>query len=64
MRGAESGYYMTTADVARIYRMSEGALRNWRWRGVGPAYVRTPAGRILYRASVVEAWFAAEAVAA
>jgi predicted DNA-binding transcriptional regulator AlpA len=37
--------------------VSEATLRRWRDKGVGPAYIRAPGGRVIrYRRSDVEAW--------
>lgn len=58
---------MTTREIAARYRIAVGTLENWRSMGIGPSFVKTPTGRILYRASVVEAWVTSatpEAVAA
>lgn len=35
------------------------ALADWRWRGVGPDYIKTgtgKSGRIFYRRSAIERW--------
>ena len=54
---ATESHLLTEAEVVRRYRgaLSAGTLRNWRSRGVGPAYLRI--GRaILYAREDLERW--------
>lgn len=49
---------LTPADVAEYLRVEQTTLRDWRYRGTGPAFVRT--GRsIRYRPAAVEEWIKA-----
>ena len=45
--------------VEKEYDIPKATLRNWRWRGEGPDYIKvTPgrSGRVLYRRKAIEAW--------
>lgn len=56
---------MTPAQVAAEYGIAVQTLANYRWQGVGPAYVKKTAGRggrIAYRRRAVEAWLDAQTV--
>lgn len=46
---------LTTSQLAERYHMSELTLRKWRWRGIGPRWVKI-AGRALYPESEVARW--------
>lgn len=51
--------FLNPREVQARYRIAPQTLANYRWRGEGPAYIKTsPArtGRILYRASAIEQW--------
>lgn len=48
--------YLTPAEVSRIYKIARGTLANRRSLGTGMPYIKTPAGRILYRARDAEQW--------
>lgn len=55
----------TSREVAAYLRKSEGTLANWRYHGIGPAYIPMTAGKgkgVLYRWSDVEAWLKAQTV--
>lgn len=52
---------LTSGEVAQYLRVTEHTLRQQRWRGIGPPYVRT-AGRVLYRREDVEQWLAVRRV--
>lgn len=45
--------HLTETDLARRWRMSERTLQAWRWRKVGPPYLKAM-GRVLYRLSDIE----------
>jgi phage terminase Nu1 subunit (DNA packaging protein) len=52
---------MTDVDVARILRVTERTLENWRLNGSGPAFVclgRQPQHKVVYDWHAVEAWLA------
>ena len=48
--------FLTPGEVAALLRRDVRTLANWRYLGVGPAYVKT--GRILYARRDVDAWIA------
>ncbi len=47
-------------DLARKWQMSERTLEAWRWRKIGPRWIRI-GGRIRYKLEDVEAYEAAHA---
>ena len=50
--------FLTTAEVAERYRLSESALYTQRHRGESPGALGVRVGRkILYRLSDLEAWW-------
>jgi hypothetical protein len=56
--------FLTIGEVVERYRrqITDGTLRNWRMKGIGPSYVK--AGKaILYRATDLENWERRNAVA-
>lgn len=56
---ADSSALLTPRQVQARYGIASQTLANYRWRGEGPAYIKTsPArtGRVLYRASAIEQW--------
>jgi hypothetical protein len=50
--------YMTTAEVAALFRTSPETLRFWRYVGKGPQYFKV-GRRVLYDVTVVEEYLAA-----
>jgi predicted DNA-binding transcriptional regulator AlpA len=50
--------FLNPKQVQAEYGFSPQTLNNWRWMGIGPAYIKTPgkSGRIKYRRSAIEAW--------
>lgn len=44
---ASSVRHLTQVDLARRWRMSERTLEAWRWKKVGPIYLRI-GGKIVY----------------
>jgi len=42
-------------DLAARWNLSPRTLEQWRWRGVGPRYLKL-GGRVIYRLSDVEAF--------
>ncbi len=53
---------LTPAQLAELLGgLSTGTLRNWRWKGRGPSYVKV-AGRIRYRRSSVSEWLARQEI--
>ncbi|MDX3516233.1 helix-turn-helix domain-containing protein [Streptomyces caniscabiei] len=59
-----SDQLLTPKQVQAEYGFSPGTLANWRWAGIGPAFIKTPgvSGRIKYKRSVFEAWLDAQTV--
>lgn len=49
---------MTCAEVAKLFRVSEKTLSDWRQdgNGNGPDWITIGPRRVVYRASVVQAW--------
>jgi hypothetical protein len=47
--------HLTETDVARRWRMSVRTLQAWRWKQVGPPYIKAM-GKVLYRLSDIEAF--------
>lgn len=59
-----SPIFLTIREVVERYRrqLTDGTLRNWRMKGIGPSYVK--AGKaILYRITDLERWEQRNAVA-
>jgi predicted DNA-binding transcriptional regulator AlpA len=52
--------YLTEAEVSTRYKVSKRTLQRWRVTGDGPRFVRLGPRRIVYRASDIEAWTAAQ----
>lgn len=58
---------LSPKQVQAEYGFSPQTLANWRWMGMGPAYIKTtPAksGRIRYRRSAIETFLEAQTVQA
>lgn len=56
---------LTPREVEAEYGFTLTALRNWRYMGEGPDYIKTSpgrGGRIKYRRSAIEAWLDARTV--
>ncbi len=47
--------YLTTEEIAQLFRTSPGTVRYWRHVGKGPRSFRA-GRRVLYRESDVRAW--------
>lgn len=54
-QGVLSVRHLTETDVARRWRVSPRTLQAWRWRKVGPPYLKAM-GRVLYRLADIEAF--------
>jgi DNA-binding transcriptional MerR regulator len=52
---------LTPGAVAKLLRITEGTLRNWRSQGLGPPYLKLGAG-VVYRRADVLAWIEAQRV--
>lgn len=46
-------------DLARRWNISPRTLERWRWKGIGPRYLKV-GGRVLYRLDDIEAFEAAQ----
>lgn len=46
---------LTAAEAAERLRRTPATLRNWRWRGEGPAYVRF-GNRVHYTERAIAEW--------
>ena len=47
--------YLTESELAQRWAVTKNALRQWRYRGEGPPYLKV-GSRVRYRLSAVEAW--------
>lgn len=45
--------HFTETDIARRWRMSVRTLQAWRWKKIGPPYLKAM-GKVLYRLSDIE----------
>ncbi len=54
-QGVMSIRHLTETDLARRWRMSERTLQAWRWKKIGPPYLKAM-GRVLYRLADIEAF--------
>ena len=48
---------LTEREVSTEHKIAEGTLRNWRYSGRGPKYLRLE-GNVRYRRSDIEKWLA------
>lgn len=55
---APAAEYLTQAEVARRYKVSERTIERWRLTGDGPPFVRVGLRRVLYRLADCETWLA------
>jgi Helix-turn-helix domain len=56
---------LTPKQVHDEYGFTPQTLANWRWMGLGPAYIKTTpsrAGRVKYRRSAIEQWLSEQTV--
>ena len=52
---------MTSAELAAVIAVTEGTLRNWRYLGDGPPYLKI-GGRVWYSRSAIDAWLDEQSV--
>lgn len=56
----DTSEYLTTAQVAKQLKRSQGTLRRWRCQGIGPVYVSSNSAgggsRVFYERKAVEAY--------
>ena len=58
---ATTPHLHTPAEAAERLRRTPATLRNWRWRGEGPDYIRY-GGRVHYTDEALSRWLAAHEV--
>jgi predicted DNA-binding transcriptional regulator AlpA len=49
---------LTTAEVAARLRITPQVVREWRYRGRGPSFIRVSSRLVLYRESEIERFLA------
>lgn len=49
---------LDTKNAAPLIGVAVGTLENWRVKGIGPKFIKTPGltGKVLYDPSDIEAW--------
>ena len=57
--GPPATRHLTQTDLASRWRISERTLERWRWRKLGPPYLKV-GGRVVYRLSDVLAYEAGQ----
>ncbi len=53
---------VTSTKTARVLGITPATLRKWRWRGVGPAFIKLsddPGGRVMYSPATIREWIEA-----
>ena len=55
-------HLLTPSEVADYLRRPEKTLAMWRYRHIGPPYVKLAGGHVRYRRSAVEKWIDAQSV--
>lgn len=53
----EYGRLYGTRQAAALLGVSVETLASWRWRGVGPSYIKV-GSRVMYRGSAIDAYLA------
>jgi hypothetical protein len=53
---------LTEQSAADHVNLAAGTLRQWRYLGQGPAYIKLNGGRIRYRRRDLDAWLDAQTV--
>lgn len=51
--------HLNQIDLSRRWGVSPRTLEQWRWKGIGPPYLKI-GGRVLYRLDDIEAYEAAQ----
>jgi hypothetical protein len=49
---------LIVTEVCAVLRRDPATLRRWRQRGIGPSYIRTETGHILYPRKALEEYLA------
>jgi len=52
--------FLDTPALSALLDVAEGTLANWRWRGIGPRWIKV-GGLVRYRESDVEEWLDSQA---
>jgi excisionase family DNA binding protein len=47
---------LTTADIAQLFGVTEHTVREWRKKGEGPPWIRTPSNTYRYKRTDLEQW--------
>lgn len=61
---AAAGYLLTDSEVAALLGASLQTVRNWRWRGEGPRFVKLGGRMVRYRPADVQAFIEGQGEAA
>ena len=48
--------YLTEKEVSEQYKYSRSTLQDWRWRGIGPKFIKVR-NRVLYPVNELESYF-------
>lgn len=51
----------TTADFCARLNIAQATAHQWRWKGIGPVYLKLANGAVRYRPQDVEAWLDGQA---
>lgn len=55
---------MTTAEAAAYLNFPEKTVKDWRRRGIGPAYIKINGAQVRYRLRALDEWIDSQAVSA
>jgi len=47
---------LTDTEVAELLGISVKTIQQWRWKGIGPTYVKVSTGWVRYRPADVATW--------
>ncbi|MBN8737662.1 MAG: helix-turn-helix domain-containing protein [Xanthomonadales bacterium] len=61
---AAAGYLLTDTEVAALLGASLQTVRNWRWRGEGPRFVKLGGRMVRYKPADVQAFIEGQGAAA
>lgn len=54
--------YLLPTEAAAYLRVAVKTLTQWRWRGMGPPYLKVAGGRIRYERAALDVWMAGQGV--
>jgi hypothetical protein len=60
----QPGDYMTPDEVAAVLRKEVETLRSWRYRSIGPPFIKIGHQTVLYPRADFEAWLLAQKASA